>query len=57
VENDKGRAVVYVFELEPATRVYAPTGIFHERLKASVPFPVNLDLTAITPRRHSAEGQ
>ncbi|WP_042434169.1 Uma2 family endonuclease [Streptacidiphilus anmyonensis] len=55
VENDKGRAVVYVFELEPATRVYTPTGIFHERLKTSVPFPVDLDLTAITSRRGAAQ--
>ncbi|MEY9935900.1 Uma2 family endonuclease [Streptacidiphilus sp. MAP5-3] len=57
VENDRGRAVVYVFELEPATRVYAPTGIFHDRLKTAVPFALDLDLTAITLRRHCAQGQ
>ncbi|QES43240.1 hypothetical protein DEJ49_21615 [Streptomyces venezuelae] len=51
VENDKGRPVVYVFELEPATRMYAPTGIFHDVLKVSVPFTIDLDLTAITARR------
>ncbi|MFE0175230.1 Uma2 family endonuclease [Streptomyces sp. NPDC059002] len=51
VENDKGRAVVYVFELEPATRTYAPTGIFHDDLKVTVPFTIELDLTAITARR------
>ncbi|MCA1217916.1 Uma2 family endonuclease [Streptomyces sp. 8L] len=49
VENHDGRAVVYVFEREPATGVYTSTGIFHDRLKASVPFPVDLDLTAIAP--------
>ncbi|MGP4001626.1 Uma2 family endonuclease [Streptomyces sp. 8N706] len=53
VENDKGRAVVYVFELEPATGVYVPTGIFHDRLKVSVPFTIDLDLTEITPRRRT----
>ncbi|MGW1280764.1 Uma2 family endonuclease [Streptomyces tsukubensis] len=51
VENDEGRAVVYVFEREPATGQYVPTGIFHDRLKVSVPFPIDLDLTEITPRR------
>ncbi|MFE0425725.1 Uma2 family endonuclease [Streptomyces sp. NPDC058953] len=51
VENDGGRAVVYVFEREPTTGQYVATGIFHDRLKVSVPFPVDLDLTEITPRR------
>ncbi|MEU6990042.1 Uma2 family endonuclease [Streptomyces sp. NPDC046465] len=55
VENDKGRPVVYVFELEPATRTYAPTGIFHDALKVSVPFTIELDLTAITARRSAPE--
>ncbi|MFF3764473.1 Uma2 family endonuclease [Streptomyces sp. NPDC001922] len=53
VENDEGRAVAYVFELEPATGVYVPTGIFHDRLKVSVPFTIDLDLTEITPRRNT----
>ncbi|MGW6455311.1 Uma2 family endonuclease, partial [Streptomyces sp. NPDC055078] len=35
VENNNGQAVVYVFELEPATRVYTSTGIFHDRMKVS----------------------
>ncbi|WP_409236949.1 Uma2 family endonuclease [Streptomyces sp. PA5.6] len=47
VENDHGRPVVYVFELEPVSRQYAPTGIFHEDLKVSVPFPIALDLAEI----------
>ncbi|MFD7429366.1 Uma2 family endonuclease [Streptomyces sp. NPDC059818] len=54
VENHDGRAVVHVFELEPATGAYTSTGIFHDRMKVSVPFPVDLDLTAITPRRRGA---
>lgn len=33
VEEKDGRPVVYVFELEPATRTYAVTGIHHDRLK------------------------
>lgn len=51
VENREGRAVVYVFELEPATGAYTSTGIFHDRMKVSVPFDLDLDLTGITPRR------
>ncbi|MFG3406226.1 Uma2 family endonuclease [Streptomyces sp. NPDC048142] len=55
VENHDGRAVVYVFEREPATGAYTSTGIFHDRMKVSVPFPVDLDLTAIRPRRRAAD--
>ncbi|MFI6286794.1 Uma2 family endonuclease [Streptomyces sp. NPDC051018] len=51
VESDEGRAVVYVFEREPAAGEYTCTGIFHDRLKVSVPFAIDLDLTRITPRR------
>ncbi|MFD4138938.1 Uma2 family endonuclease [Streptomyces sp. NPDC058572] len=51
VENREGKAVVYVFELEPNTGTYTPTGVFHDRLKADAPFPVDLDLTAITAKR------
>ncbi|GAA2062149.1 Uma2 family endonuclease [Streptomyces albiaxialis] len=45
VEDDEGRTVVYVFELEPATKTYAVTGIHHARLKISEPFPLDVDLT------------
>ncbi|MBO2446838.1 Uma2 family endonuclease [Actinomadura barringtoniae] len=47
VENTGGRPTVYVYELDPATRSYALTGIHHERLKLSVPFDIDIDLTAI----------
>ncbi|MGC4949245.1 Uma2 family endonuclease [Streptomyces sp. DT224] len=57
VEDQDGRTVVYVFELEPATGAYTSTGIFHDRMKVSVPFPVELDLTAIMPRRRVADPQ
>ncbi|MER6315798.1 Uma2 family endonuclease [Streptomyces sp. NPDC001581] len=53
VENKEGRAVVYVYELEPTTRVYVATGIFHDRLRVSVPFPIDLDLNQIMPARRS----
>jgi len=39
--------VVYVYELDPATKSYVVTGIYHDRLKLSVPFDIDIDLTAI----------
>ncbi|MGW0881753.1 Uma2 family endonuclease [Streptomyces sp. NPDC002671] len=52
VEKDEeaGLPVVYVYELDPATSAYALTGIFHDRLKLSVPFDIEIDLTAISER-------
>ncbi len=47
VESDSGRPVVYVHELNPPTRSYVPTGIYHDRLKVTVPFDIDLDLTEI----------
>lgn len=54
VENDGGRAVVYAFELEPATLTYAPTGVHHEQLKVTVPFPVDIDLSEVRARAPGA---
>jgi len=55
VENEKGRAAVHAFELEPTTGAYTSVGIFRERMKVDVPFPVNLDLAGIRmPPRPSA---
>ncbi|MEV6214089.1 Uma2 family endonuclease [Nocardia sp. NPDC051833] len=48
VENVDGRAVVYVFELDPATGQYAPTGIYHDTLELTLPFPITLDLAEAT---------
>jgi Uma2 family endonuclease len=45
VEDVSGKPTVYVYELDPATRCYAPTGIYHDRLKLTVPFPIDIDLT------------
>jgi Uma2 family endonuclease len=43
VEENADKAVVYVYELDPATDCYALTGIHHDRLKLTLPF----DLTEI----------
>ncbi|PNG92680.1 hypothetical protein SMF913_28145 [Streptomyces malaysiensis] len=48
VEKEQGRRpVVHVFELDPVTRAYVPTGIYRDRLKVSVPFTIDIDLTEI----------
>jgi len=47
VENCSGRPTVYVYELDPATHAYALTGIHHDRLKVTVPFDIEIDLTEI----------
>lgn len=41
------RPVVHVFELEPATKTYVPTGIHRDHLKVEVPYPISVDLTEI----------
>ncbi|GAA2423896.1 hypothetical protein GCM10010255_76610 [Streptomyces coeruleofuscus] len=57
----KDTTVVHTFAGGPArfrpvaTGAYTGTGIFRERMKVSVPFPVDLDLTGIKPRRQSGE--
>ncbi|MFJ8791059.1 Uma2 family endonuclease [Streptomyces sp. NPDC102462] len=55
VENAKGRAAVHAFELEPTTGTYTSVGIFRERMKADVPFSVDLDLTQIRTRRSAPQ--
>jgi Uma2 family endonuclease len=49
IEKDRadGRPVVYTYELDPATKIYVPTGIHRGRLIASWPFPIDIDLDAI----------
>lgn len=47
VENHAGAPVVYVYELDPASRSYALTGIFHDQLGCRVPFPVDIQLDAL----------
>ncbi|MGI5487331.1 Uma2 family endonuclease [Microtetraspora malaysiensis] len=47
VENQKGRPAVYVYEIDPATSAYFLTGIHHDRLKVSLPFEIDIDLTEI----------
>lgn len=48
VEEVESRTVVYVYELDPATGVYVPTGIHHDQLKLTVPFDIEIDLTEVS---------
>lgn len=47
VEESDGEPVVYVYELDPATRAYAITGIHHGKLGVTVPFAIDIDLGAL----------
>ncbi|MFD0691307.1 Uma2 family endonuclease [Actinomadura fibrosa] len=47
VENGDGGPVVCVFELDPTTEAYKSTGVHCNRLKVSVPFDVDIDLTEV----------
>lgn len=47
VEGVNGRLTIYVYELDPATQVYAPVGIFHDRVELTFPFDIDIDLTEI----------
>ncbi|GAA3868425.1 Uma2 family endonuclease [Streptomyces lacrimifluminis] len=49
-DGDKGLPVVYVYELDPATKAYALTRIFHDRLELTAPFEIDIDLTVIDRR-------
>lgn len=55
VEESDGLPVVYVYELDAATTAYVPTGIHRSRLQLTVPFPIDIDLTAINRRRRGSE--
>ncbi|MEU6738752.1 Uma2 family endonuclease [Streptosporangium sandarakinum] len=47
VEEADGVPVVYVYELDPATCSYVPTGIHRGVLSVPVPFPVEIDLAGL----------
>ncbi len=46
-DGGEGKPVVYVYELDPATETYAVKGIFRDRLKLDVPFPIDINLMEI----------
>jgi Uma2 family endonuclease len=48
IEKETGLPVIHVFELEQATGSYVPTGIVRDRLKLDVPFPLDIDVKALS---------
>ncbi|MER0245037.1 Uma2 family endonuclease [Streptomyces sp. HSW2009] len=53
VEEDRGQAVVHVFELEDGKDTYTAKDVFREQLKVAAPFPVEIDLRDVDPRRRA----
>lgn len=47
VERDGAGMIAYVYTLDPLTGDYSLIGTFAERLKVSVPFDIDLDLTTL----------
>ncbi|MGO4417549.1 Uma2 family endonuclease [Streptomyces sp. MCAF7] len=45
--GEREHPVVHTYKLDPVTKSYAITGIHHERLKLTVPFTIDIDLTQI----------
>ncbi|MFD6098122.1 Uma2 family endonuclease [Nocardiopsis flavescens] len=45
IEKKNGDPVVYVYELDPATNRYIPSGLHRNRLKVDLPYSVDIDLT------------
>ncbi|MEO3846323.1 Uma2 family endonuclease [Streptomyces sp. B8F3] len=45
VENKREQAVVHVYQLDDATRNYMLTGIHTDRLKLTLPYEIDIDLT------------
>lgn len=48
VENEAGKPVIHVLELDRATGAYVATGIARDRLKTGVPFPMDIDVTSLS---------
>ncbi|MGW5674007.1 Uma2 family endonuclease [Streptomyces sp. NPDC003860] len=49
IEDESGAPTVHTYELDAMTGAYVATGIHRNRLKVSVPFPLDLDLDQLVP--------
>ncbi|MFC7584053.1 Uma2 family endonuclease [Nonomuraea antimicrobica] len=47
IEEIHGQPAVFVFERDPGTKAYASAGVHHDRLKLTVPFDIDIDLTTL----------
>ncbi|MEO3803749.1 Uma2 family endonuclease [Nonomuraea sp. B1E8] len=51
IEEIHGKPAVFVHELDLGTMTYALAGVHHDRLKVSVPFDIDIDLTTLYTSR------
>ena len=51
VEDEHSAPVVYAYEIDGSTRLYAPTGIHRRELHAPAPFTIKIDLDGLLPAR------
>ncbi|MFB4275928.1 MULTISPECIES: Uma2 family endonuclease [unclassified Nonomuraea] len=51
IEEVNAQPAVFVYELDRATKSYGRTGIHHDRLKLTVPFDIDIDLTTLYKSR------
>lgn len=47
VEDNDGKPVIYVYQLDQVTKTYAVTGIHHGKLDVPVPFQIAIDLDSL----------
>ncbi|MEV0997898.1 Uma2 family endonuclease [Nonomuraea sp. NPDC050202] len=47
IEEIHEKPAIFVFELDPATKSYAPAGVHHDWLKLTVPFDIDIDLSTL----------
>lgn len=47
MSREHDRPVVWTYEYDAVTKAYVSTGVHHDRLKLSVPYDIDIDLTAI----------
>lgn len=47
MSGEQDRPVVWTYEYDAVTKTYASTGVHRDRLKLSVPYDIDIDLTAI----------
>ncbi|MFG2671723.1 Uma2 family endonuclease [Streptomyces sp. NPDC048445] len=47
MSGEHDRPAVWTYEYDPMHKTYTSTGVHHDRLKLSVPYDIDIDLTAI----------
>jgi Uma2 family endonuclease len=50
IEDNAGLATVFTYELDAVTRSYEVTGVHHETMRLTVPFPIELRVDTLHRR-------